>query len=433
MATEVIMPRVDMDMTEGKVALWYVKNGDAVSKGQVIFEIETDKATMEVDAPVAGTIQGIQGAVGESVLVGSNLGWILAAGETLAAQMPELAEAAAQMSATRSPTVSDGVQTAENDTATRPVTEAQPAEPAVQTAVLRATPLARSLARSEGVDLLSISGSGPNGRVQGSDVMQAAAVSVAKGGAATDLHLNWIARAEGVPLVLLHGFGADQGGWRNLATQIKGATVIGIDLPNHGKSGSSVVRSLDQVAAAVVARLDQEGVRKFHLLGHSMGGAVAMAMVSLVGQRLQSLTLLAPAGLGAEINGGFIDGLCRANSEGSLKPWLAVLFHDESLLTSSFVATAFKQLESAQKRAGLRAMADALMPDGTQATSTRAALEGLRIPTKVIWGSDDRIIPVTHARALPGRVALHVLKNVGHLSYLEASDVVAALLMEQVR
>lgn len=69
MATEVIMPKVDMDMTEGKIAFWYVKNGDAVTKGQVIFEIETDKATMEVDAPVAGTIDGIQGAIGESVLV----------------------------------------------------------------------------------------------------------------------------------------------------------------------------------------------------------------------------------------------------------------------------------------------------------------------------------------------------------------------------
>ena len=433
MATEVIMPRVDMDMTEGKVALWYVKNGDAVSKGQVIFEIETDKATMEVDAPVAGTIQGIQGAVGESVLVGTILGWILAGGETLAAQTLALAEDGAQTESTRSPAVSDGAQTAANDIATRTVTKAPSAKPAVQIAALRATPLARSLARSEGVNLLFISGSGPNGRVQGTDVMQAAGATAAKGGTASDLHLNWIARAQGVPLVLLHGFGADQGGWRNLAAQIKGASIIGIDLPNHGKSGSSAVRSLDEVAAGVVARLDQEGVREFHLLGHSMGGAVAMAMVSLVGQRLQSLTLLAPAGLGAEINGGFIDGLCRANSEASLKPWLAALFHDESLLTSSFVATAFKQLESAQRRAGLRAMADALMPDGTQATTKRAALEGLRIPTKVIWGAGDRIIPVTHARGLPGRVALHVLQNVGHLSYLEASDVVAALLMEQMR
>jgi len=425
MATEVIMPRVDMDMTEGKIAFWYVKNGDAVTKGQVIFEIETDKATMEVDAPVSGTIDGIQGAVGESVLVGTNLGWILAAGESLAAQKSDNAEKPIHAESDGELPAAEALPIA--------VAEKLDGAIAIDKSSLRATPLARSLAHSKGVDLTSIAGSGPNGRVQGADVEQATAAAPLHGEAPVALHLNWIVKAEGVPLVLLHGFGADQGGWRNLAAQIKGVPIIGIDLPNHGKSKTSPVRSLDEVAAAVVARLDQEGVHAFHLLGHSMGGATAMAMISMVADRLKSLTLLAPAGLGADINGGFIDGLCRANSESSLRPWLAELFHDESLLTSSFVATAFKQLESPQKREGLRSMAQALMPDGTQATSKRGELDGLSVPTKVIWGTDDRIIPMKHAQGLPGRVALHVLKNVGHLSYIEAGDVVATLLMEQMR
>ena len=425
MATEVIMPRVDMDMTEGKIAFWYVKNGDAVTKGQVIFEIETDKATMEVDAPVAGTIDGIQGSVGESVLVGTNLGWILAEGESLAAQKSDIVEVLSQAEPVAESTASECLPIAAVDKLDDVA--------ATDKASLRATPLARSLAHSNGVDLLSIVGSGPNGRVQGADVAQAVAMVPMQGDAPAALYLNWIVRAEGIPLVLLHGFGADQGGWRNLAAQIKGTPIIGIDLPNHGKSKTIAIGSLDDLAAAVVARLDQEGVHEFHLLGHSMGGATAMAMTAMVADRLKSLTLLAPAGLGADINGGFIDGLCRANSEASLKPWLAELFHDERLLTSSFVATAFKQMESPQKREGLRAMAQALMPDGTQATSKRGELDGLRVPTKVIWGTDDKIIPMKHAQGLPGRVALHVLKNVGHLSYIEAGDVVASLLMEQMR
>ena len=425
MATEVIMPRVDMDMTEGKIAFWYVKNGDAVTKGQVIFEIETDKATMEVDAPISGTIDGIQGAVGESVLVGTNLGWILAAGESLAAQKADISEAPIQAESNAESPALESLPIA----AVEKLDDAG----AIDKSSLRATPLARSLAHSKGVDLTSIAGSGPNGRVQGADVEQAIAAAPLQGEAPAALHLNWIVKAEGVPLVLLHGFGADQGGWRNLAAQIKGVPIIGIDLPNHGKSKTSAVRSLDDVATAVVARLDQEGVHAFHLLGHSMGGGTAMAMIAMVADRLKSLTLLAPAGLGADINGGFIDGLCRANSEASLKPWLAELFHDGSLLTSSFVATAFKQLESPQKREGLRSMAQALMPDGTQATSKRRELEGLNVPTKVIWGTDDRIIPMKHAQGLPGHVALHVLKNVGHLSYIEGGDVVATLLMEQMR
>ena len=425
MATEVIMPRVDMDMTEGKIALWYVKNGDAVTKGQVIFEIETDKATMEVDAPVAGTMGGIQGTVGESVLVGTNLGWILAEGECVPTQQSAGAMESPQQESIGDAAVSEAVPAVVTD---EPVGKTPPGHSS-----LRATPFARSLAHTHQVDLLSMSGSGPLGRVQAADVMRAVEATATNEDAAVDIHLNWIARAPGIPLVLLHGFGADHGGWRNLAAQTKGIPIIGIDLPNHGKSGFTDVGSLDNMAAAVVARLNREGLKEFHLLGHSLGGATAMAMVPMVAPRLKSLTLLAPAGLGADINGGFIDGLCRANSEASLKPWLAELFHDERLLSSSFVATAYKQLELAQRREYLTAMAKVLMPDGTQATSTRAALEGLTIPTKVIWGNDDRIIPVKHTRDLPGRVAVHVLKNVGHLSYVEATDIVAALLMEQVR
>ncbi len=425
MAIEVIMPRVDMDMTEGKIAVWYVKNGDAVTKGQVIFEIETDKATMEVDAPVAGTINGIHGAVGESVLVGTNLGWILAEGEALPSQNSHELTEPAQPIETNEVIVSEVAPAAGSDASAN--------KNVIDHSSLRATPLARSLARTNRVDLLSMTGSGPNGRVQGTDVMQAMGETVASKGVTAELHLNWISRGNGIPLVLLHGFGADQGGWRSLAAQVKGVSIIGIDLPNHGKSGTSTIRSLDDVATAVVARLDSEGVEDFHLLGHSMGGATAMAMIAMVGPRLRSITLLAPAGLGADINGEFIDGLCRANSEASLKPWLAELFHDKGLLSSSFVATAYKQLESAQKRYALRAMASVLMPDGIQATSQRTALESLKVPTKVIWGNDDRIIPLKHAQGLPGRVALHVLKDVGHLSYIEATDVVAALLMEQMR
>lgn len=426
MATEIIMPRVDMDMTEGKIALWYVKNGDVVTKGQVIFEIETDKATMEVDAPVAGTISGIQGVVDESILVGTNLGWILEAGELLANQETDTAQALGLAEPADELIASQIITVAKQ-------TEQSTGAHAANLSFLRATPLARSLARTKGLDLLSITGSGFNGRVQSADVIQAAESAQVVSKACANLHLNWIVKADGLPLVLLHGFGADQSGWRNLAAMVKGIPIIGIDLPNHGKSESSDIGSLDDVAAAVVARLDQEGIQGFHLLGHSLGGATAMAMVAKVSSRLKSLTLLAPAGLGPEINGNFIDGLCQANSEASLRPWLAQLFHDESLLTSSFVATAFKQLESPQKREGLKSMARALMPDGTQATSTRDALKNLSVPTKIIWGTDDRIIPLKHAQELPGRVALHILKDVGHLSYVEDSGVVSALLMEQMR
>src|ERR1700743_2079147 len=81
MPTEVILPRVDMDMTEGMIAAWHVKEGDEVREGTLIFEIETSKATMEIDAPASGIIRQINAPVGKTVPVGTAVAWIYAVGE----------------------------------------------------------------------------------------------------------------------------------------------------------------------------------------------------------------------------------------------------------------------------------------------------------------------------------------------------------------
>jgi pyruvate dehydrogenase E2 component (dihydrolipoamide acetyltransferase) len=136
MPTEVILPRVDMDMTEGMIAAWHVHEGDTVRAGAVIFEIETSKATMEVDAPASGVIRHISLAVGESVPVGTPVAWIYADGEAVT----DLAEAGALASTPASATA----QFAHGR--------------------LRATPAARRLARERGLSLQDIAGSGPHGR-----------------------------------------------------------------------------------------------------------------------------------------------------------------------------------------------------------------------------------------------------------------------------
>ena len=76
MPVEVILPRVDMDMASGKISKWHVREGDAVRKGGLIFEIETDKATMEVEAPQDGIIRNISLAEGTTVPVGSVVAFI---------------------------------------------------------------------------------------------------------------------------------------------------------------------------------------------------------------------------------------------------------------------------------------------------------------------------------------------------------------------
>ena len=83
MPVEVIMPKVDMDMTRGRVAAWHVAEGAAVAAGDPLFDIETDKAAMEVESPASGRLHHIRAAAGAEVAIGTAIAWIYAEGETV--------------------------------------------------------------------------------------------------------------------------------------------------------------------------------------------------------------------------------------------------------------------------------------------------------------------------------------------------------------
>jgi pyruvate dehydrogenase E2 component (dihydrolipoamide acetyltransferase) len=155
MAVEVILPRVDMDMAAGKISKWHVKDGDKVTKGAALFEIETDKAAMEIDAPADGILRNIVVAEGGTAPVGSAVAYIYAEGEAVTAPAAVAApktEAAAPAAASPAPAVS---------------------APALNGEAPRATPLARRLARQAGLAITAISGTGPRGRITAADVRAA--------------------------------------------------------------------------------------------------------------------------------------------------------------------------------------------------------------------------------------------------------------------
>lgn len=174
MPTEVIMPKVDMDMDAGTIAAWHVQEGERVEKGAALFDIETDKAAMEVESPASGALHYVSAQTGDVVQIGERVAWIFAEGE--AVEKP------------------DGVsQTKPTETAAQQKNAAAPAEPvspqdplpAASGKKTRATPLARRMARTRGIDLASVAGSGPRGRVTRKDVAAAATTPVIAA-AATD-------------------------------------------------------------------------------------------------------------------------------------------------------------------------------------------------------------------------------------------------------
>jgi pyruvate dehydrogenase E2 component (dihydrolipoamide acetyltransferase) len=163
MATEVILPRVDMDMASGKISRWHVKEGDSVALGAPLFEIETDKAAMEIEAPAAGVVREIGVAEGVTVPVGARVAMIYAVGEAVVATPAAAVQPATTNGEAAAPGVAAYVTVAAR-------------EPANGKA--RATPLARRLAREHGIGLDRLAGSGPGGRVQARDLRAAAVAQV---------------------------------------------------------------------------------------------------------------------------------------------------------------------------------------------------------------------------------------------------------------
>ncbi len=185
MPIDITMPALSPTMEEGKLAKWHVKEGDSVSSGDVIAEIETDKATMEVEAVDEGTIGKIMVAEGtEGVKVNAVIAVLLQEGESADAAAAPKAEAPAPKAeepAKAEPGKGDAGTLAydkgTSTTSTAPV-EAPKAAPAPAAAPqaksdggrVFASPLARRLAREAGIDVSAISGTGPKGRVVKADV-----------------------------------------------------------------------------------------------------------------------------------------------------------------------------------------------------------------------------------------------------------------------
>ncbi|RUZ70812.1 biotin/lipoyl-binding protein, partial [Mesorhizobium sp. M7A.F.Ca.US.006.01.1.1] len=88
MPTEVILPKVDMDMATGQISRWFAEEGAHVKKGDVLFEIETDKAAMEIDAPASGVLRDVTGKEGVDIAVGAAVAWIYADDESYAPISP---------------------------------------------------------------------------------------------------------------------------------------------------------------------------------------------------------------------------------------------------------------------------------------------------------------------------------------------------------
>lgn len=454
MPTEVILPKVDMDMDAGLLAQWHVSVGDSVEKGAALFDIETDKAAMEVEAPATGIVGHIVAEAGHRIPVGQVVAWIYAPNEEIPGTPPSGGPVEVTATETPEDTNSPVAEQAQPETATTlQADEANVAEDS-ETSRLRATPAARASARKSGVGLGEVTGSGPKGRIQADDVAQrqgerqTSAAEPAADHTRLDAHapIDWqedqrplsLTRrkgsGDGLPVLLIHGFAADAAGWAPLEKALGGAReIIRIELPCHGQSPRVRTDSFREFTRLVVRTFDKLEIERLHLVGHSLGGAVAAAVADIRPRRVASLSLISPAGLGPEIDGPTLSGIARATRTDSLAPWLKRLGARPDTISHDFAKAAMMARMEPELRAAQLELADILFPDGTQSFDLSPAMERVEAPFKIVWGRQDRIIPWQHALRAGDAAGLHLLDKAGHIPHIERPEAVAPPLLENFR
>ena len=239
---------------------------------------------------------------------------------------------------------------------------------------------------------------------------------------------------EGTPVVLLHGFSGDMNNWLfNIEALAAHGPVIALDLPGHGGSSKDVGDgSLAMQAGIVAETLAALGVKHAHLVGHSLGGAIAARLAADYPGKVASLTLICPSSLpGNRISEEFLTGIVEASRSRDLRPFVEMLFADPSIVSKDMIKdmVRFKRIDGVEE--ALTHLRDRLV-DSRDAAALAADLKKIPAAT-VIASKDDKIVGAPDEGALPPGFKVKWIAGAGHMPHLEKAAEVNAILAEATR
>jgi pyruvate dehydrogenase E2 component (dihydrolipoamide acetyltransferase) len=235
-------------------------------------------------------------------------------------------------------------------------------------------------------------------------------------------------------LVFLHGFGASHAAWSSIAPAFSSfARTLAYDLPGHGQSLAFPDAGPPKLAArAVLTDMAARGIDKAHVVGHSMGGAIAVLMALTAPENIASLTLLAPGGFGPDINGPLLRRYGAAVEENEIRACLGAMSGPQTVIAADTVSgyAQTRRLHGQSEKLGEIA---ALITKGErQGEIPRDLLATLAMPVAVMWGSGDPVLPASQAQGLPSHFTVRIVPNAGHMLMSEAPAEVTELIRAQV-
>ena len=396
------MPRLGETMDSGTIAGWNVAEGDSFERGDTLLELETDKTLVEYPALESGRLIETLVAEGDVVDVGDPIAiiesektWPISSGQEEDTSQPK----------PDSPT--DTVRpehAAPDQDATTPEISSGDG--------VRATPLARRVAKLADVDLATLTGTGRRHRIEATDV-----IASLKG-----------ASADKTDFLLLHGLGSNALSWSGLTAilEAQGAQVSALDLPGHGDNPQEASQIDDLIDYVMTHLRSLSG--KVHLVGHSLGAYVAAQAASRIPDAVSEVMLIAPAGCGPEINAEFVRGLASVEDIDQLRRLLAILGPKAADTPDAVVNAMLQDLSQGR----LTALVEQLLDGSSSCLDILPALADIkdRMPVSAVIGTQDQVLPKDHIFRLPSHVRIHIL-NAGHVPQWDAPAEIAALLQNR--
>ncbi|MGI9252878.1 MAG: alpha/beta fold hydrolase, partial [Thermomicrobiales bacterium] len=395
--------------------------------GDLMLTVETEKAVNDVEAPADGVVLKIVAGEGSDVPVMGPVAVIVAPGETVSDDEIEALIASAGKSGPKSAAssgASAGVER-ERRTATRDATGR-----------VNASPAARRRAEELGVDLGSVEATGPGGRITSEDIERAAAaasaapkaVSVRTSSGLTIQGLVAGPETASRKIVFVHGLGGSQTTWTTVLGEFVGeARVAALDLPGHGLSdkpdSKTFPYTIDALADAVGDAIAELGLAPAVIVGHSLGGAVAMHLAHKRPKAVSGLVLIASAGLGKEISGQLLDLVEAEPTPAEARGMLELFFEDKKLILDRGVNDMHQARLQPGADAAMKSISTAVFSRDGQISGLDDRLEDVNVPTLIVWGAFDRVVPVGHAARAAERIKgswLEVMSGIGHVPQVEA-------------
>ena len=425
MATIVKMPKWGLTMTQGTIVDWLVAEGTEVSEGDMILTVETEKAVDDVGAPASGVLYKIVAPSGSEVEVSGPVAVIAAEGEDLSdADLQALL--APQSSAPVAAATGAGTATGVRRERQSPQRDAG--------GRVNASPAAKKLAAELGVDLTGVEATGPGGRITSDDVQRAADETVDPAPVEGDIalpdgrtiHFLSAGPKSDRPLVFIHGLGGSLSSWQFLMGGLSSVhRMTALDLPGHGHSSKSTPASTDYSVAAlandIATALGATQRKPSVLVGHSMGGAVALQLAAQHPELVAGLVLIDSAALGESISEDLVELMAGNPGADTARALLTLFFADPKLVNDRGV----EEMADFQQEGGWeaqQALANAAFAGGKQQGEFADTLARTDKPVLLIWGEADRVIPLSDAIAalsvFPDAL-LKVLPNVGHVPQVE--------------